>query len=214
MDKLERILTAIARNQVSTFKKLVTVENVDVVDEDGYTLLANVVLDEDADVEMARHLVRLGAAINRVGAPDEKWTALALALRNGRVEIAKMLLDAGVKVIAKDSSGNTPLHYAMHPLGYDHIPQKPILELIAILLSKGADPRQKNRDGDSPHSMAKLGEMSEVMAMFTNNRSNDKSALKKHPASKSRTAGRKPSSRQVKTSKRAKKTVSAPRKRQ
>ena len=40
MTKLDRILTAIARNQVATFKKLVTAEKVDAVDEDGYTLLA------------------------------------------------------------------------------------------------------------------------------------------------------------------------------
>jgi ankyrin repeat protein len=82
---------------VAAFKKLVTAEIVDAVDEDGYTLLANVVLDEDADAERARYLIELGAAINRVGAADEKWTALALALRDGRTEIARMLLDSAAK---------------------------------------------------------------------------------------------------------------------
>jgi len=182
MSKLDKILTAIARNQVATFKKLVTADLVNAVDEDGYTLLACVVLDEDADVEMAGHLVALGASINHIDVPDEKWTALALALRDGRVEIAKMLLDSGAKAIAKDSSGNTPLHYAMHPLGYDHIPQEPILDLVAALLAKGADPRLKNRDGDSPLSMAKQGDLPEVVAMFQ--QANIQSAAK--PAKKKR----------------------------
>jgi ankyrin repeat protein len=149
-------------------------------------LLACVALDEDADAEMARHLIDLGAAINRVGAPDEKWTALALALRDGRTEIARMLLDAGAKVIAKDSSGNTPLHYAMHPLGYDHIPQEPILELVATLVAKGADPGQKNRDGESPLSMAKLGELHDVVVMFK--QAINRSAAK--PTAKTRAAPR------------------------
>ena len=94
------------------------------------------ILDEDADVEMARHLIGLGASINHVDAPEEKWTPLALALRDGRTEIAELLLDSGAKVIAKDSSGNTPLHYAMHCLGYDHIPQDPLLEMVAALLAQ------------------------------------------------------------------------------
>jgi len=207
MSKLDKILTAIARNQVAKFKKLVTADIVDTVDEDGYTLLANVVLDEDADAEMARHLIKLGAAINRVGAPDEKWVALALALRDGRTEIAKMLLDAGANTIAKDSSGNTPLHYAMHPLGYDHIPQEPILELVAVLLANGADPRQKNRVGESPLSMAKLGELHDVLKMFkqTNNRSAAKPAEKKRAAAKSRSKDKKSATRAAKaTKKRAK----------
>jgi|GEM_PF-1308478 ankyrin repeat protein len=207
MSKLDKILTAIARNQVAKFKKLVTADIVDTVDEDGYTLLANVVLDEDADAEMARHLIKLGAAINRVGAPDEKWVALALALRDGRTEIAKMLLDAGANTIAKDSSGNTPLHYAMHPLGYDHIPQEPILELVTVLLANGADPRQKNRVGESPLSMAKLGELHDVLKMFkqTNNRSAAKPAEKKRAAAKSRSKDKKSATRAAKaTKKRAK----------
>ena len=192
MTKLDKILTAISRNQVGTFKKLVTADMVDAVDEDGYTLLACVALDEEADAEMARYLIELGAAINRVGDPDEKWTALALALRDGRTEIAKVLLEAGAKVIAKDSGGNTPLHYAMHCLGYDHIPQEPILEMIAALLARGADPRLKNRDGDSPIARAKRGKLPHVVAMFQQaiNRIAPQPAAKKKAAVKPRSKGK------------------------
>lgn len=210
MTKLDKILTAIARNQVASFKKLVTADMVDAVDEDGYTLLACVVLDEDADAEMARHLINLGAAINHVDVPDEKWTALALALRDGRVEIAKMLLEAGAKVIAKDSSGNTPLHYAMHPLGYDHIPQEPILEMVAALLARGADPRQKNRDGESPLTRAKRMRLSKVMAMFqqASSRGTAKPLVKKKAVAKSRLKGKKSATGSAKTTKkRAKRKV-------
>jgi ankyrin repeat protein len=193
MTKFDKILTAIARNQVASFKKLVTADIVDAVDEDGYTLLANVVLDEDADTEMARHLIKLGAAINRIGVPDEKWTALALALRDGRTEIAKMLLDSGAKAIAKDSGGNTPLHYALQP-------PAPNLELIAMLLARGADPRQKNRDGDSPLSMAKWGELPEVLAMLKRVSSPPapKPANQKLAAAKSRSKGQKSASPRAK----------------
>lgn len=214
MDKLERILTAIARNQVATFKKLVTAENVDAVDEDGFTLLVNVILDEDADAEMAQHLIDLGADVNRVDA-DEKWTALAFAARDNRPEIATMLLNAGANAIAKDINGYTPLHRAMEPLGYDHIPQEPVLELVAALLARGADPRQRNRDGDSPLSMAKWGELPNVLAMFkqTDNRSAAKAGQKKRAATKSRPKGNKSATPRAKAVvKRAKRKASTSRK--
>ncbi len=200
--QLDKILTAIARNQVATFKKLVTADLADAVDEDGYTLLACVVLDEDADVEMARHLIGLGASINHVDAPEEKWTPLALALRDGRTEIAKLLLNSGARAIAKDSSGNTPLHYAMHCLGYDHIPQEPILKMLALLLARGADPRQKNRDGQSPLSKAKFARLHNVVAMFqqANNRN-------VKPTKKKRVAVKSPPARRKSATPRAKSTV-------
>jgi ankyrin repeat protein len=215
MTKLDRILTAIARNQVATFKKLVTAENVDAVDEDGFTLLVNVILDEDADAEMARHLIDLGADVNRVDA-DEKWTALAFAARDNRPEIATMLLNAGANPTAQDINGYTPLHRAMHPLSYDHIPKGPILELVATLLDKGADPRQMNRHGESPLSRAKLAGLNEVVAMFeqASNRSAAKPTKKKLAAAKSpQPASRKSATRRAKsTVKRAKPKASTPRK--
>lgn len=212
MDKLEKILTAMARNQVATFKKLVTAENVDAVDEDGFTLLVNVILYEDTDAKIARHLIDLGADVHRVD-PKEKWTALAFAARDNRPDIATMLLDAGANPTAQDINGNTPLHCAMHPLCYDHIPKEPILKLVAALLAKGADPQQKNRRGESPLSKAKLAGLRDVVAMFdqASNRSAAKPTKKKR-AAKSPPAARKSATRGSKaTVKRARPKASASR---
>lgn len=214
MDKLDRILTAIARNQVATFKKLVTAENVDAVDEDGFTLLVNVILDEDADAKMARYLIDLGADVNRVD-PKEKWTALAFASRDNRPDIATMLLNAGANPTVQDINGYTPLHRAMEPLSYDHIPKGPILELVATLLDKGADPRQKNRHGESPLSRAKLAGLNEVVAMFkqASNRIAAKPTKKKRAAGKSPPKGAKSAAPRAKAVvKRAKRKASTSRK--
>jgi ankyrin repeat protein len=161
MVNIENVLTAIARNQVARFKKLVTAKNIDAVDEDGFTLLMNVVLDDETDAEMARHLIELGADVDRPDSAGDGTTALGFAVRDSRPEIAKLLLQAGANATSADARGNTPLHFAIQA-------QAPNLEIIDLLLARGADPRRKNGDGDSPLAMAKWGgaEWRAVVTLF------------------------------------------------
>ncbi len=199
MANIESITTAIARNEIAKFKRLVKSGDVDAVDEDGFTLLMNIALDEDADAEMARHLIGLGADINCPDAAGGGATALAFAVRDNRADVARLLLAAGASATAADAHGNTPLHCAIQA-------REPNLDLIADLLARGADPKRKNRDGDSPLQMAKWGgsEWRAVVALFNQRKV---APRKSRPAADKRSApGRPPPASQPnKQTKQAKK---------
>lgn len=58
-----------------------------------------------------------------------------------RLETSKILLNAGVKIDAKDDSGNTALYYAV----YDY----PRINVLKLLLDSGADINASNNQGES-----------------------------------------------------------------
>ena len=57
------------------------------------------------------------------------------ASEKGHIEVVKILLNAGLKIDAKDSEGYTALTYAQ---AFDHP------DVVKILLNKGANPKYKN----------------------------------------------------------------------
>lgn len=68
-------------------------------------------------------------------------TALIFAARQGSIESARALIDAGADINQGDADGNTPLLIAILN-NHD--------ELAQILIDKGADVNQVNKDGRSP----------------------------------------------------------------
>jgi len=101
--------------------------------------------------ELARVLLDRGANVdakNRTG-----MTALHLAAWNHCAPVVRMLIDAGAAVDQVDDSGNTALHHAVHMHTRD-------LDgtTIQVLIQAGADPRLKNRWGDSPIEVARRSE--------------------------------------------------------
>jgi ankyrin repeat protein len=155
--RLDKITTAIARNNLAGFRKLVTPENASWRDEDGVTLAVNVVLDEDADPEMLRHLIQCGADIEF--ADGRKYTALHFAARDQRLEMTEVLLEAGAEVDAVDSDGMTPLAHCALRLN-------PSLALAALLLGHSADPNKRSKHEGSPLQIARRGEDHELIALF------------------------------------------------
>jgi ankyrin repeat protein len=103
-------------------------------------------------------LLKYGAQIKVDGSED--FNALMIAVREGFPEIALLLLDSGADVEAKfvvrycDTSDLDDSYYVgghtalMLASGYGH------LDLVNILLSKGADAKQCNDKGDSAISLA------------------------------------------------------------
>ena len=78
-----------------------------------------------------------------VKAPDISiWTAV----QEGNIEAVKQHLAAGTDVNAKNTSGQTPLHYATF---YGH------KEIAELLIAKGADVNAKNDNGRTPLDLAK-----------------------------------------------------------
>jgi ankyrin repeat protein len=90
---------------------------------------------------MVGPLLKAGADPDAVGAPD--WCRpLSGASMMDRLDIAKLLIDAGADPKTSDSSGNTPLHFANSQ------------EMVDLLISNGADPNSKNKEGVTPLDMS------------------------------------------------------------
>jgi ankyrin repeat protein len=69
-------------------------------------------------------------------------TALHLAVSNGSAEVVKLLLDAGAPVNPRDVRGMTPLMFAVSN-------DRPNVDIVRMLLAKGADASIRSNIGDS-----------------------------------------------------------------
>lgn len=76
-------------------------------------------------------------------------TPLHVAASHGRAQMGQRLLDAGVEVNAADHRGDTPLHAAM--VHFSTNGQEPgYMQVIGLLLDRGADPLLRNAQGLTP----------------------------------------------------------------
>jgi ankyrin repeat protein len=80
-----------------------------------------------------------------VGSGGGGLTPLIFAAREGDIESAKALLDAGAKINAQSEYGWTPLLTAVNNRNY---------KLAALLLERGADPSIANKGGWTPLYLA------------------------------------------------------------
>jgi ankyrin repeat protein len=107
-----------------------------------------------ADVQVA--LAR-GEAIEQRNARGE--TALAIAAKNGDVEIVRLLLARGAAVNSRNADDETPLLEALGPRG-DH-------NAVELLLAAGGDVNVKNRFGITPlMEAASWGDVSAVRELL------------------------------------------------
>jgi len=100
--------------------------------DDGYTcLLTAVESDDPASAAVVARLIAAGADVHRTG--TNGWTPLHMAAAWGRVEKARLLIDAGADVNRRTEidAGETPLMEAAHG-GHP--------ETVRLLLERGADP--------------------------------------------------------------------------
>jgi ankyrin repeat protein len=72
-------------------------------------------------------------------------TPLHLASRQGKVEVAHMLIERGADVEAQNKDGETPLHLAS---------QRGQVEVAPILIAHGANLAAQNKDGETPLHLA------------------------------------------------------------
>src|SRR6266511_634238 len=141
----EKMIRALYRKDYRILDKLLKQETVNLVDENGETLLHLAVAAEDADPKMIKFLIDHGAVVD-VPTGAEQWTPLHFAARVVRKDIVQVLLDAGADANAPDSSGNTPLgHVVMAP--------DPRVFLVHLLVRHGADPNRKPKGGESPREV-------------------------------------------------------------
>jgi ankyrin repeat protein len=104
----------------------------------------------EGDLESARALIDAGANVNQ---PSEYgWTPLLTAVNNRNYQLARLLVDRGADVNLANKGGWTPLYLATDNRnieGGDYPVPKPDmdhLELIQLLLEKGANPNARIKD--------------------------------------------------------------------
>jgi len=114
--------------------------------------LHQAVLDDDK--QLVIKLISKGAAIDVIGSRKYGYgSALHLAVREGRLKIAKLLLDRGAQVDVLDPDDFTPLHNAAWNGN---------LEMTELLLDSGADINASTYDGDTPLSLAQNNDQAQV----------------------------------------------------
>jgi hypothetical protein len=87
------------------------------------------------------------------------WTPLHDAVMNGHIEIARLLLQNGAEVNAKDSDGYTPLHIAARN---GHV------DFLHLLVENGADLEAQNNDGwRALHRAAWMGHLPFIQELIS-----------------------------------------------
>ena len=113
----------------------------------------------NANLDLTRLLLARKANINAISADSEgkvkngpvafgKATALHMAVSGGSIEEVKLLLDAGAPIDPLDVRGMTPLMFAVST-------DRPRVDVIRLLLSRGADSTIKSKAGESAQDWAR-----------------------------------------------------------
>ena len=139
------IHTAVMRHSLpEVIEAISSGENVDALDREGRSPLFYAA--KDGDLSIVSELIRRGARVNAQDTNLE--TPLHFAAREFRLNVAKQLIENGANVNAQDAHGNTALSRAVFE-------SRGRGEMIALLLSAGADKALKNKHGVSPFDLAK-----------------------------------------------------------
>src|SRR5688572_7577126 len=116
----------------------------------GGGLTALVFAAREGDIESARHLLDAGADVNQT--TEYGWTPLLTAVNNRNYQLAKLLVERGANVNLVNKGGWSPLYLATDNRnieGGDYpVPKADMehLDLIELLLQKGADPNLRVKD--------------------------------------------------------------------
>jgi hypothetical protein len=100
----------------------------------------------DKDLVQVQKLLHKGADLNLLGPRRYGYgSALHIAVREGHLQIAKLLIDRGAEIDVLDHKDFTPLHNAAWNGN---------LEMTELLLDAGADIEASTYNGDTPLSLA------------------------------------------------------------
>ena len=129
--------------------------NPNAIDRPGHTPLYYVANEchKESGGDIVRALVQGGADVN---APNgaKYCTALHMAARRGNILLAEALLDCEADIEARDKPGDTPLRRAVN-CGKT--------EMVAFLLSRGADVHAKGSRGLTPWQAARGDAMKKLL---------------------------------------------------
>jgi hypothetical protein len=137
-------------------------------DAAGFTPLLAAALNGDRNTEVVRLLLHHGANVNAVCAETLETvkngplaigllTPLLSAAPYGNYETVSLLVNAGANVNAKDVRGMTPLALTVSS-------DRPDPRIVRLLLSKGADPAIKSKNGETAADRANKYRNPEILA--------------------------------------------------
>ena len=119
-----------------------------------YTTELNKAVAND-DVEKVRELIVQGHNVNGKDEGYDKITPLFIAVENGNVEIARMLLEFGAKINQRDSERQTPLM---------RLDDDSNTEMVGLLLQYGAKIDAEDKEGNTALILAAEYGNAEVVA--------------------------------------------------
>ncbi len=143
-------------NPIEEIAAIVTPEIINFSVRDGRTLLMSSIVKDN--LALTQELIHLGADVNLQD--KQGWTALHFAAQFYLPQHVLMLLEHGAQLDLQDVYGNSPLWRAAFE-------SKGRGEIIAILLSKGANPHLKNYYGNSAYDLAHIISNYNVKQFFT-----------------------------------------------
>ena len=141
----ETVTDALYSGDLKALEQYVSEDNVNVVDEEGHTLLSRAATATDLNMKIVRLLLKRGANANIH--LREGWSLLHYAAHTLRKELAVVLLRAGCDPNAVDGVGQTPLSKVLFA-------RNTKADLIELLLEHGADPDAKDGGGESAKELA------------------------------------------------------------
>ncbi len=105
--------------------------------------------------EVVELLIQYGADVNLASGPS-KSTPLHMAARRGHVFMARVLLNSGADIEARDSKGETPLRRAVN------CAQEP---MVNFLVYAGADTASRDKKGQTPTGAARSNCMRKALIL-------------------------------------------------
>ncbi len=111
----------------------------------------------EPNLNLVNDLIALGANLNWQDEDDFNRTPLHMAASRGKVEIARMLIDAGANVNVQNEYGSTPLHVAARRVE---------VEIARMLIDAGAYVDVQDKSGWTPLHVAAIYGNVEIARML------------------------------------------------
>ena len=109
----------------------------------------------DGDVTTVDRMLRDGMPVN--ASDGGGWTALQIAARRNRIDVARLLLDKGADVSRQDPLfKGTLLHYTA---------RRNHTEVARLLIDNGADINKQNCNNETPLDVARKGSEVELLLL-------------------------------------------------
>ena len=125
---------------------------------------------KNGNIQDIRNDINNGMEINEA-LPNRRERAIHMAVRNGHVEVVRLLLDSGALINKPDMDDYRPIHFAVNrkDLREEGNPMNAkLMDIATLLIERGADLNKTNTAGDSPLDLAARNGDLEMVKLLVN----------------------------------------------